>query len=124
MNRASSTRQRRASSPAAWDFGIKLIYSVISGCHASSTDKNIFGSEPSDYIRNCQFNGWFSEPESKILHAYDNNKHYTTCLMGDKGTFGWPVCSVLDEVKPFDGEIEAEYYYINTDNFFPFKVAG
>ncbi len=23
-----------------------------------------------DYIRNCQFNGWFSEPESKDLNAY------------------------------------------------------
>ena len=44
MNRASSkrARQQRASSPAAWGFGIKLqvINSVISGCHASSTDKN------------------------------------------------------------------------------------
>ncbi len=43
MNRASSkrARQRHASSPAAWDFGIKLqvINSVIIGCHASSTDK-------------------------------------------------------------------------------------
>ena len=36
----------------------------------------------SDYFRNCQFNGWFSEPETKNLHAYDYNKHYTSCLMG------------------------------------------
>jgi hypothetical protein len=78
----------------------------------------------SDYIRNCQFNGWFSEPESKKFHAYDYNKHYTSCLMGDQCTFGWPVYTVFDEVKPFDGEIEAGYYYINTDNFFPFKGAG
>jgi hypothetical protein len=33
-----------------------------------------------DYIRNCQFNGWISEPELKDnLHAYDYNKHYTSC---------------------------------------------
>ena len=37
----------------------------------------------SDYIRNCQFNGWISAPESNDnLHAYDYNKHYTSCLMG------------------------------------------
>jgi hypothetical protein len=44
--------------------------------------------------------------------------------MGEQCTFGWPVYSVFDEVKPFDGEIEAEYYYINTDIFFPFKGPG
>jgi hypothetical protein len=32
-----------------------------------------------DYIKNCQFNGWFSEPESKDLNAYDYNKHFTPC---------------------------------------------
>jgi hypothetical protein len=32
--------------------------------------------------------------------------------------------SVFDEVKPFDGEIEAGFYYVETDNFFPFKGAG
>jgi hypothetical protein len=78
----------------------------------------------SDYIRNCQFNGWFSEPESNKLHAYDYNKCYASCLMSDNCTFGWPVYSVFDEVKSFDGEIEAGYYYINTDHFFPFKGAG
>ncbi len=31
--------------------------------------------------------------------------------------FGWPVYSVLDEVKPFDGDIEAGFYYINTTDF-------
>ena len=36
-----------------------------------------------DYIRNCQFNGWFTEPKSKDLNAYDYNKHYTSCLMGE-----------------------------------------
>ncbi len=34
----------------------------------------------SDIIRNCQFNGWFSEPKSKDLNAYDYNKHCTSCL--------------------------------------------
>ena len=77
-----------------------------------------------DYIRNCQFNGWFSEPQSKDLNAYDYNKHYTSCLMGKGLSFGWPVYSVFDEVKSFDGEIEAGFYYIETDNFFPFKGAG
>ena len=58
------------------------------------------------------------------LHAYDYNKHYTSCLMGKGCTFGWPVYYVFDEVNSFDGNIEAGYYYINTDNFFPFKGAG
>ena len=31
---------------------------------------------------------------------------------------------MFDEVKDFDGDIEAGFYYINTDNFFPFKGAG
>jgi len=77
-----------------------------------------------DYIRNCQFNGWFSQPETKNVCAYDYNKHYTSCLMGKDCVFGWPVYSVFDEVKAFDGNIEAGFYYINTDNFFPFKGAG
>ncbi len=38
-------------------------------------------------------------------------------------TFGWPVYSVFDEVISFDGEIEAGYYFINTDNFFQFKAS-
>jgi hypothetical protein len=37
--------------------------------------------------------------------------------------FGWPVYSVFDEVTPFDVEIEAGYFYIDTDNFFSFKGA-
>ena len=86
----------------------------------SSGDK-IFHSE---YIRNCQFNGWFKEPKTKKMNAYDYNKHYTSCLMGKQCQFGWPVYSVFDEVKDFDGDIEAGFYYINTDNFFPFKGAG
>jgi hypothetical protein len=44
-----------------------------------------------DYIRNCQFNGWFSEPKSKDSNAYDYNKHYTSCLMG-KGLSFWLAC--------------------------------
>ncbi len=35
-----------------------------------------------------------------------------------------PVYSLFDEGKSFDGNIEAGYYYIKTDNFFPFKGAG
>ena len=52
----------------------------------------------SDYIRNCQFNGWFSEPKSKDLNGYDYNKHYTSCLMGEGLSFGWPVYSVFDKM--------------------------
>jgi hypothetical protein len=78
----------------------------------------------SDYTRHCQLNGWFGEPESNKLHADDYNKYYTSCLMSDYCTFGWPVYSVFDEVKSFDGEIEAGYYYINIENFFPLKGAG
>jgi hypothetical protein len=44
--------------------------------------------------------------------------------MGKECTFGWPVYSVFDEVKTFDGYIEVGFYYINTDNLFPFKGAG
>jgi hypothetical protein len=44
--------------------------------------------------------------------------------MGEGLSFGWPVYSVFDEVKSFDGDIKAGYYYIDTDNFFPFKGAG
>ncbi len=31
--------------------------------------------------------------------ACDYNKHYTSCLMGENCTFGWPVHSVFDEVN-------------------------
>ncbi len=85
--------------------------------HVSNMNESgdyIFGCE---YIRDFQFNGWFSEPESNDLNAYVHDKHYTSCLMGNGLSFGWPVYSVFDEVKSFDGEIEAGFYYINTDNF-------
>ncbi len=78
----------------------------------------------SEYIKNCQFNGFISEPQSKNLHAYDYNKHYTSLLMGLDCVYGWPVYSVFDEVKPYDGVIEAGFYYVETTNFFPFKGAG
>jgi hypothetical protein len=44
--------------------------------------------------------------------------------MGKSLSFGWPVYPVFDEVKAFDGEIVAGFYYIETDNFFPFQDAG
>ncbi len=75
----------------------------------------------SDYIRNCQFNEWLSEPESKDLSAYDYNKHYTSCLMGKALSFGRPVYSVFDDAKSFYGKIKAGFYYIDTDIFFPFN---
>ena len=63
----------------------------------------------SEYIKNCQFNGFISEPQGKNLHAYDYNKHYTSLLMGLDCVFGWPVYTVFDEVKPYDGVIEADF---------------
>ncbi len=67
-----------------------------------------------DYIRNCQFNVWFTEPKSKDLNACDYDKHCTSYLMGKILSCGWPVYYVFDEVKSYDGEIEACFYYINT----------
>ena len=37
----------------------------------------------SEFIRNCQFNGWFQKPTSDDLTACDFNKHYTSNLMGE-----------------------------------------
>jgi hypothetical protein len=34
--------------------------------------------------------------------------------------YGWPTHNVFDEIKPFDGKIEAGYHYIETNNHFPF----
>ena len=92
---------------------------------------NIFHS---NCMRNCMFNGWISEPQTTtktILHtegeykgceetitslpqlsAYDYNKHYTSCFMGEGVEFGWCVYNVFDEVKPFDGKLEAGYYFV------------
>jgi hypothetical protein len=41
--------------------------------------------------------------------------------MGKSLSFGCPVYSVFDEVESFDGEIEGDCYYIDTNNIFPFK---
>ena len=41
--------------------------------------------------------------EINTLSAYDYNKHYTSCLMGQDVKFGWPIYNVFDEVKKFDG---------------------
>ena len=112
--------QNQKMSTLAMDF-LKKEFSSLPLSNMNESGDYIFSC---DYIRNCQFNGWISKPETKQLHAYDYNKHYTSCLMGENCTFGWPVYSVFDEVKSFDGNIEAGFYYINTDNFFPFKGAG
>ena len=77
-----------------------------------------------NYIKNNQFNGWLSQPQSQNLQAYDYNKHYTSLLMGLESVCVWPVYSVFDEVKSFDGVIDAVFYYVETTNFFPFKGAG
>jgi hypothetical protein len=44
--------------------------------------------------------------------------------MGQHCKFGLPLYSVFEKVKDFDGDIEAGFYYINTDNFFPIKGSG
>jgi hypothetical protein len=96
---------------------------------------NLFHSE---FIRNTQFNGWFKKPSSDKtqfngwfekstpgkLNACDYNKHYTSNLIGQDVKFGCPVYSVFDEIVPFDGKIEAGYYHVETDNFFPFHGNG
>ena len=87
----------------------------------NSLGDNLFHSE---FIRNCQFNGFFREPKTDNLHACDYNKHYTSNLMGEGLKFGWAVYNVFDEIKPFDGIIEAGCYYIETDNFFPLHGNG
>ncbi len=38
--------------------------------------------------------------------------------------YGWPVYNVFDEIQSFDGKIEAGYYYIETNNYFPFQGNG
>ena len=112
--------QNQKMSTLAMDF-LKNEFSNLPLSNMNESGDYIFSC---DYIRNCQFNGWFTEPKSKDLNAYDYNKHYTSCLMGKGLSFGWPVYSVFDEVKSFDGDIEAGFYYVDTDNFFPFKGAG
>ncbi len=65
-----------------------------------------------DYIRNFQFNGWFSEPETKNLNAFDFFKYYISFFMGKGCTFGWPLYSEFDEFRSFDGDTQAGFYYI------------
>ena len=86
----------------------------------SSGDK-LFHSE---FIRNCQFNGWFKEPKTDKLTACDYNKHYTSCLMGYDLKYGYPIYNVFDGIKPFDGKLEAGFYGIETNNFKPFHGNG
>jgi hypothetical protein len=44
--------------------------------------------------------------------------------MGNSLSFGWLVYSVFDEIKSFDGDIEAGLFYVDTYHCFPFKMAG
>ena len=92
----------------------------------SSSTFNKDGDEifHSEFIRNCQFNGWFSKPKSDKLHAYDYNKHYTSCLMGQGVQYGFPIYTVFDEVKPFSGELATGFFFVETINFFPFRGNG
>ena len=87
--------QNQKMSTLAMDF-LKKEFSSLPLSNMNESGDYIFSC---DYIINCQFNGWISKPERKPLHAYDYNKHYTSCLMGKDCTFGWPVYSVFDEVK-------------------------
>jgi hypothetical protein len=96
----------------------------------------------SDLIRNCQFNGWMSEPKTTVqevvlpdgcmemkcikpqLSAYDYNKHYTSKLIGMDMQFGWPVYNIFDEVQKFDGKMTAGFYYVECSVVFPFRGNG
>ena len=55
--------------------------------------------------------------------AYDKNKQYTNILM-NCDTYGWSLFTPTDEVKPFDGTIDAGMYFIETDTCFPLKGNG
>jgi hypothetical protein len=109
----------------------------------NTTGDFIFHSE---FIRHHAFSGWFDEKPEKLENfvAYDLNKYYSSCFMGQDVNYGWPIYNVFDEVidlyyvyhvyevnsngerlaheKVFDGKIEAGYYYIETSNFFHFAA--
>ncbi len=55
--------------------------------------------------------------------AYDYNKHYTTCFMGQDVKYGWPIYNVFDEVEIFC-VLSAGFYHVKTSNFFPFRGNG
>ena len=61
------------------------------------------------------------QTESKLV-GYDYNKHYTDCLKGHQ--FGFPIYNVFDEVLPYDKKLETGYYFVETDNFLPFRGNG
>jgi hypothetical protein len=78
----------------------------------------------SEFIRNCQFNGWLSKPKTDNLHSYDYNKHYTSCLMGQNIKFGWAIYTVFDEVKSYSGKMSTGFFFVETENVFPFRGNG
>ena len=95
----------------------------FSGLPSSTMNKNGDAIFHSEFIRNCQYNGWFEMPESKNLVGYDYNKHYTSCLTQDI-KYGFPIYSVFDEVEQYDGQILAGFFYVETSNSFPFRGNG
>ncbi len=56
--------------------------------------------------------------------AYDYNKHYSSCFIGQDDKYGWAIYNVFDEVENFDGFFSAGFYYVKTSNFFPFRGNG
>ena len=79
----------------------------------------------SDFIKSHAFVGWFDKPENNDnLKAYDYNKHYSSCLMGQGLKYGWPIYNVFDEVVKFDGKLAPGFFYVETSNFFPFRGNG
>jgi hypothetical protein len=79
----------------------------------------------SDFIKSHAFVGWFDKPENvENLKAYDYNKHYSSCLMGQGLKYGWPIYNVFDEVVKFDGKLAPGFFYVETSNFFPFRGNG
>jgi hypothetical protein len=80
----------------------------------------------SDFIKSHAFVSWFDAPKKfvKDLKAYDYNKHYSFCLMGQGLKYGWPIYDVFDEVVKFDGKLTPGFFYVETSNFFPFRGNG
>jgi hypothetical protein len=50
----------------------------------------------------------------KNLKAYDYNKHYASCLMGQGLKYGWPIYNVFDQVVKIDGKLAPSYQNAGT----------
>ena len=104
---------------------MQYLENEFGGIPFSSMNKSGDDLFHSEFIKNHAFNGWFKEPTTENLDAYDYNKHYTSCFNGDEVNFGFPIYNIFDEVKPYTGKkIRCGYYYVENKNFFPFHGNG